>query len=197
MAQKRDARTRARERESARGRRQRQQARAAQTGWLISELAALSGHTQRTIRYYLQQGLLSPPVFRGIATRYGRSHLLRLLGVRLLKHDGVRQLSAIKQRLDAAGEAQLLAAVAARSPSAAVAVALGLPLTNAPGGSPPSPEQGAGSKPEVSSGKSTPARGELWLRLQLLPGLELLLAESASPAVRQLALQMQADCASR
>jgi hypothetical protein len=43
MAQKRDARTRARERESARGRRQRQQARAAQTGWLISELAALAG----------------------------------------------------------------------------------------------------------------------------------------------------------
>jgi hypothetical protein len=54
-----------------------------------------------------------------------------LLGVERLKREGLRNLSTIRQRLDATGEAQLLAAVAAQSPSAAVAAALGLPAPSA------------------------------------------------------------------
>ncbi len=192
---KRDARTRARERERARRYRQRRRARAAQTGWLITELAALAGETPRTIRYYLQQGLLAPATFRGTATRYGRSHLLRLLSIRRLKHEGVRRLSAIQQRLNAAGEAQLLAAMAARPLSAAVATALGLPAANAAAAGSANPAEVAAQRDATT--KSTPAPGEPWLRVQLLPGLELMLAESASPAARQLALRMLAECASR
>jgi DNA-binding transcriptional MerR regulator len=192
---KRTARTRAGERARAKRWRQRQQAAARLTGWLISELGGLARLTPRTIRYYLQQGLLPPPVFRGTATRYGKVHLLRLLGIQLLKQEGVRRLSELERRLDAAGEAQLLAAVAARPHSAAVAAALGLPELPGTVASHTGAAQAAAAKQEVAPGKSTTALGESWLRLQLLPGLELSLAESASPAARQLALRLQAEWA--
>jgi hypothetical protein len=39
--------------------------------------------------------------------------------------------------------------------------------------------------------------GEAWRRVALLPGLELLMAEDASPAVRQIAQQIQGYCARR
>lgn len=200
---KRTAKTRAGERARARRWRQGRQAAARQTGWLIAELGELVGQPPRTIRYYLQQGLLPPPVFRGPATRYGRVHLLRLLGIRRLKQEGVRALSELKRRLEAAGEAQLLAAVAARPPSAAVAAALGLPVPPGAEGSPTV----AGAKRELAPSESAAAlsesgmpgapSGESWLRLQLLPGLELSLSESASPAARQLALRLQAEWAAR
>ncbi len=121
MVRKRDAWTRARD-----SFRKRRKSRAPKTGWVITELAALTGQSPRTIRYYLQQGVLSRPPFFGTATRYGREHLLRLLGVERLKREGLRKLSVIKQRLDAAGDAELLAAVAAQPPSAAVTAASSL-----------------------------------------------------------------------
>lgn len=105
-----------------------------------------------------------------------------------LKREGLRKLSVIKQRLDAAGEAELLSAVAARAPSAAVAAALGLPA--------PGEAAGPNGSAAPSSG-STGAPGEAWRRIQLLPGLELMLAENASPVVRQVALQIQTHCAAR
>jgi hypothetical protein len=54
MVRKSDAWTRARD-----SLRRRPKARVPKAGWVIAELSALTGHTQRTIRYYLQQGVLS------------------------------------------------------------------------------------------------------------------------------------------
>ncbi len=190
MVRKRDGWTRARDRL-----RRRRKTRAPKTGWVISELAALTGQSPRTIRYYLQQGVLTRPAFHGTATRYGREHLLRLLGIERLKREGLRKLAIIKQRLDAAGEAELLAAAVASVPSAAVATALGLEVAGASGAA------GAPSVVSMDRGADSSQRaaepGEPWRRIALLPGLELLLAENASPAVRQVALQMQAHCAAR
>ena len=190
MVRKRDAYTRARD-----SLRQRRKTRPPKTGWLISELAALTGRPARTIRFYVEQGLLERPPFYGTATRYGRPHLLRLLGIERLKREGLRSLPLIKQRLDAAGEAELLAAVAARPPSAAVAVALGLADPNASSAS--NPREGALPIARGAEANASVAPGELWRRILLLPGLELLLADDASPAVRHVAMQVQAHCRGR
>jgi DNA-binding transcriptional MerR regulator len=164
-------------------------------GWVLAELAALTGQPRRTIRYYVEQGLLGRPEFRGTATRYQRTHLLRLLAIQRLKSEGVPTLSAIKQRIDAAGDAELLAAVSARPPSTAVATALGLPVTGAAPVSAQSSSMVTGGAAAAAGEGEAELTGEAWRRVLLLPGLELLLAEHASPAVRQVARQIQAYCA--
>jgi DNA-binding transcriptional MerR regulator len=165
---------------------------ARQTGWALAELAVLTGQRPRTIRYYVERGLVARPDFRGTATRYQRLDLLRLLAIERLKGEGVASLAAIKQRLDVAGEAELLAAVSARPPSAAVAAALELPAgahvgtLTADRAAPMAHAALEGSASEL---------GQPWRRLLLLPGLELLLADDASPAVRHVAAQIRAYCA--
>jgi DNA-binding transcriptional MerR regulator len=188
MVRKRYPWTRARDRSRIRSKRP-----APKTGWLIAELAVLSGQQPRTIRYYVEQGLLARPAFHGTATRYQRLHLLRLLAIERLKRDGLTSLVAIKQRLDATGEAELLAAVSARPPSAAVAAALELPAAGTHAAA-------LGAERTVSMLHAAPASGVSdpgppWRRLLLLPGLELLLADDASPAVHNVAAQIRAYCA--
>ncbi len=55
----------------------------------ISELAALGNVSPRTVRYYVQLGLLPPPAGRGLGGKYGLQHLDRLLKVRELQREGV------------------------------------------------------------------------------------------------------------
>ena len=55
----------------------------------IAELAALAGVNPRTVRYYVQLGLIPPPPGRGLGGRYGQEHLDRLLRVRALQRQGV------------------------------------------------------------------------------------------------------------
>ncbi|MDO9693741.1 MAG: MerR family transcriptional regulator [Candidatus Latescibacteria bacterium] len=55
----------------------------------ISELAALGGVSPRTVRYYVQLGVLPPPAGRGLGGKYGPQHLERLLKVRELQREGV------------------------------------------------------------------------------------------------------------
>lgn len=50
----------------------------------IEELARLSGVSRRTIRYYVQIGLLQAPVGERRAARYSADHLERLLKIRRL-----------------------------------------------------------------------------------------------------------------
>lgn len=51
----------------------------------LEELAAEAGVSPRTVRYYVQRGLLPAPEFRGKDTAYGQEHLLRLLAVKQLQ----------------------------------------------------------------------------------------------------------------
>lgn len=51
----------------------------------IGELAKLSGTTVRTIRYYVSQGLLPPPIEKGSYGYYDRNHLDRLELIATLK----------------------------------------------------------------------------------------------------------------
>lgn len=64
----------------------------------LKELANASDVTERTIRYYIQEGVLPPPFGAGPASRYGIEHLTRLALVRRFKA-ALLPLSQIKQLL--------------------------------------------------------------------------------------------------
>ena len=51
----------------------------------IDELAERAGVSPRTVRYYVQRGLLPAPEFRGPDTAYGEEHLHRLKAIRVLQ----------------------------------------------------------------------------------------------------------------
>lgn len=55
----------------------------------IQELAALGGVSRRTVRYYVQEGLLPPPIGLGRGDHYTREHLTRLLEVKALQEKGL------------------------------------------------------------------------------------------------------------
>lgn len=51
----------------------------------LDEVARAAGVSPRTVRYYIQRGLLPPPRFRGPETAYGDEHVLRLRAIRQLQ----------------------------------------------------------------------------------------------------------------
>jgi hypothetical protein len=53
------------------------------------ELADLGGVTRRTVRYYVQEGLIPPPLGVGRGRHYGPAHLERLLEVRAQQEAGL------------------------------------------------------------------------------------------------------------
>ncbi len=68
---------------------------------------------RRTVRYYIQEGILPPPTGAPKYARYSYEHLLRLVLIRLLLAQGLR-LEAIRARLDEVargGRSRLEAAV--------------------------------------------------------------------------------------
>ena len=77
----------------------------------VGELADLGGVSRRTVRYYVQEGLLPTPLGVGRGDHYGRDHLERLLQVKALQEAG-RTLDEIRQ-LAGGGEPQAAPAPAA------------------------------------------------------------------------------------
>lgn len=51
----------------------------------LEELATQTGYTPRTIRSYVERGLIPPPTGRGTAARYGEEHLVPLLFLRQVR----------------------------------------------------------------------------------------------------------------
>lgn len=64
--------------------------------YTIEELCELSGFSRRTVRYYVQQGLLSPPAGRGRGGFYFDSHLEQLLAIKGHQERGLK-LSEIQK----------------------------------------------------------------------------------------------------
>ena len=131
----------------------------------LDELGRAAEVSPRTIRYYVQRGLLPPAEFRGKDTAYDEGHLLRLKAIKRLQAQSL-PLDAIQARLASASLAELEQLASGRSPPA----------------SPP---------PSVRVEPVPVSRSERWERLVLAPGLELHLSSEASPAVRRLALEIQ------
>lgn len=73
----------------------------------ISELAALSGVSTRTIRYYIQEGLLPQPEIRGKYAVFTDEYMHRLRLIKYLK-DAYLPLNKIKELLDTLTESQVI-----------------------------------------------------------------------------------------
>lgn len=63
------------------------------------ELADLAGVSRRTVRYYVQRGLLPAPAGLGRGKHYSKAHLARLIRIRELQAGGI-PLEEIADRLD-------------------------------------------------------------------------------------------------
>jgi DNA-binding transcriptional MerR regulator len=66
--------------------------------YLIDELCGLSGFSRRTVRYYVQEGLVDPPAGRGRGGYYSERQVRQLARIRELQEKGFR-LEAIRAML--------------------------------------------------------------------------------------------------
>ncbi|MGD9899380.1 MAG: MerR family transcriptional regulator [Calditrichaceae bacterium] len=64
--------------------------------YTIEQLSDLSGYSRRTIRYYIQQGLLEPPAGRGRGGFYYDSHVQKLHEIRANQEQGIK-LAAMQE----------------------------------------------------------------------------------------------------
>jgi DNA-binding transcriptional MerR regulator len=71
--------------------------------YAIGDLAELGGVSRRTVRYYVQEGLLPAPLGLGRGNHYGPAHLEQLLKVKAMQEAG-RTLEEIKRALSGTGE---------------------------------------------------------------------------------------------
>ncbi len=76
----------------------------------IAELGAAAGVSRRAVRFYVQRGLISPPLGRGRGRHYSQKHLEQLQHIRQLQSAG-HSLDAIKriQRGEAVESAEAVA----------------------------------------------------------------------------------------
>jgi DNA-binding transcriptional MerR regulator len=89
----------------------------------IGDLADAAGLSRRAVRFYVQQGLLQPPLGRGRGRHYDRSHLDRLRRIGELQQAG-HSLEAIRRILEG-GKAEPIPAPD-RRPRSRAAVSSGL-----------------------------------------------------------------------
>lgn len=97
-------------------------------GLSLDDLSALTGVERRTLRSWVAEGLLSPPVKMGRGAMYPRANLNRALAIRSLRDVHGRSRAEIRERLLAADndevhrlaeEARPLISIASRAPSSA------------------------------------------------------------------------------
>ncbi len=74
-----------------------------ETRFAIGDLADRGGVSRRTVRYYVQEGLLPAPLGVGRGNHYGREHLDQLLRVKVLQESGLT-LDEIRQSLAGGSE---------------------------------------------------------------------------------------------
>lgn len=143
-----------------------------ETSYKLDELAAAAGVSPRTVRYYVQRGLLPAPAFRGRDTAYSGEHLLRLRAIKRLQ-ERFLPLDAIQAELEKSSREEL------------EGLAAGGDKPRLPG-----PIPGADDFPEALPLYRAPsppaATGERFVRYVLRPGLELHLSEGADVAARAL-----------
>ena len=147
----------------------------------LDELAHAAGTSPRTVRYYVQRGLLPGPAFRGKDTAYSREHLVRLRAIRKLQ-ERFLPLDAIQVELARLGPEELERLADGKHVTFATAPAADGAAVSLPGPSPSAP-------PSVAPPSS--ATWTRWTRRELAPGLELTLADDAGPEARALAEEIR------
>jgi DNA-binding transcriptional MerR regulator len=77
-----------------------------QARYTMAQLEELTGFSARTIRFYIQEGLLRPAYGRGPSATYDRDQLLRLMRIAELKTE-FPALDQIRERLNGLSTADL------------------------------------------------------------------------------------------
>jgi Ca-activated chloride channel family protein len=140
----------------------------------LEELAKRSGVSARTVRYYVQRGLLPAPEFRGRDTTYNEEHLHRLKAIRKLQ-ERFLPLDAIENELkrSTAEEIRKLGE-GVQEPKGHPSREMPVQLQN-PCLAPP---------PRATASE--------WVRWEIMPGLEIHVSERADAMTRSLAEELRA-----
>lgn len=142
----------------------------------LDELAEKADVSARTIRYYVQRGLLSAPLFRGKDTAYGEGHLLRLRVIKRLQDERFLPLDAIAVELDGKSDDEVRALLerldrGERKPASIL----------------PEPPPSSGGPYRARPRPVGRASGERWVRVALADGVELNVREDSGWDVHALA----------
>jgi DNA-binding transcriptional MerR regulator len=139
----------------------------------LDELARAAKTSARTVRYYVQRGLLPAPAFRGKDTAYGRDHLVRLRAIRRLQ-EAFFPLDAIAVELDRRSLPDIeRIADGAEMPGQAPFVQTAAPVLR------------------PTNDLRPPTR--LYRRIEIAPGVELSIADDAPLESRRLAEKILED----
>ena len=153
-----------------------------QTEWKLAELAAEAGVSPRTVRYYVQRGLLPAPPFKGPDTVYGEEHLRRLKAIRVLQARFL-PLDAIQVELARLSPEELRGAGRGRGAHGHPAAGSAGTVGTRPG------LRGVHAGARASRQQAAVTGYRRW---ELAPGLELHLADTADEKTRALAERVRA-----
>jgi DNA-binding transcriptional MerR regulator len=135
--------------------------------------AATARPNERTVRFYVARGLVTPPDGRGTSATYGYRHLLQILGIKLRQMEGATLGQIETELLEITGdvlERRVAAALGPRLPSPR-----SLPLTDltrpATGRAGRMLQNSQSSSASLSPASSSPAG--TWHRLSVSDGIEL------------------------
>jgi DNA-binding transcriptional MerR regulator len=142
----------------------------------LAELAQRAGVSTRTVRYYIQQGLLPAPEARGPGAHYGAEHVDRLLLIRLLQREHL-PLAEIRKRIERLSPVEvkrLLVAKPSRPPESATDYVRRVLSEGSAtfGVAEPRPMAAMRSVPSPPQAMGMPARSQ-WDRHSLSPDVEL------------------------
>jgi DNA-binding transcriptional MerR regulator len=148
----------------------------------LDELARATGMSSRTVRYYVQRGLVPPAEFRGKDTAYGHEHLVRLRAIRRLQ-EAFFPLDAIAAEL----EARTLADIE-RIADGKVMPATAPAAAASHGGARESESARAGAEdPRLAIERQA---SRVFRRIELFPGVDLTVADDAPDRSLKLVSEM-------
>lgn len=143
------------------------------SAYKLEDLARISGVSPRTVRYYVQRGLLPAPAFHGSQTTYGAEHLARLKAIKKLQDERLA-LDEIEAMLAHKSISDLEALAKKRS------------------NPPPAPKILPSSGP-YRSGAPRSSSPTTWDRIVLADGVELHVRSDAPVDARRLALDIESQ----
>lgn len=146
------------------------------SGVIPLSAAARARPTERTIRFYVARGLVAPPDGRGTAAMYGYKHFLQVLAIKLRQMEGATLEVLTKEFAEVAGD-QLERRVAS-----VLGPQLPPPGEVAQGNA--APARGRAVRVLTAPGGRMPAPTGLHRRIQVAPGVELLV-EASHPVFDQ------------
>lgn len=138
--------------------------------------AASARPNERTIRFYVTRGLVTPPEGRGTAAIYGYRHLLEVLAIKLRQMEGATLAAITKEMTETTGDTMERRVAAAIGPSLPPPQRLALTRHDS------APRGRAGrtlrawAAPEIptpTADAGTESQTVLWSRIPVFPGVEL------------------------